>query len=690
MERDEQGRRDAPRHRAGRTVPRGSRTGRAVRAARNDATQDASDTAANTRNPGAAVLQNAYIRRYLGQFIHATTRDDIVSRVAVHCAIPALTSDLVQLFDLREGQLLALTEAAGPLARYAHSRDVTLAEQDRLCEAWAALLDSAPSRQVARALARRQIDVWHVTDALPWLASALPQTAAFLDGLVRAPDIAAEVAVRVGERNNARLRRVASALSDTVMPPMPGRRAALCEALIDVLAAVYRVDLRHGPSAAHLCNQVALWQRGGWLTSLRAALPLEIGPRGHGLAGIAHLGEGLRSTHRYTQRMARAEEVYDAAQALALVDADAPLAEQPRFRMIYALHDALRDNEDRPSATVDAIAAQCEIWRTAGWLPLLSAATIYDYFYLDGRLRLADIDAHLSREFALMRTLPRGIRDGFYEEVYDDVSTDDEASATGPPIGWSEDDEASPLALASYVDGRSIEHQFRIMETILLRETTDAAARTYLRRGLDALQHSPLLAMFDAGFAAGWYETLLLDPIIAPFNVQYIAILHESLALGVDIDGQSPDWVGVLQISPRTFSLIWRQRAAFRTLTDRYRSGAGTPTEIDSPDIGVDAYLMFSAGIGDRRVRAVSRWVDRTVPAAIADLAPVVVRQWVDLLLDRSISDAAVDAWLAGTDDWTFADGMPSPDETRRTMAWFDATRPTRPRCGAHGSTAAS
>ena len=164
---------------------------------------------------------------------------------------------------------------------------------------------------------------------------------------------------------------------------------------------------------------------------------------------------------------------------------------------------------------------------------------------------------------------------------------------------------------------------------------------------------------------------------MAPFNVQIVAILHDALRMGMAIDGSVTDWVTGLHVSPETLGAVWRQRATFRYLSDRYREGIARAGSMLIPNasiaIGLDAFLMFEPHIGDRRARAFSRWIDISTPTALEALAPVVLCEWITVLLNGRISDGAVDQWLAEWDPATLADGLRGVDETRVALRRIDA-----------------
>ncbi len=656
MDSDENGRRENRQPRQPRrSMPRSRRGSQRALTGTSAAQTDDDDTSVpgDAIHPATAVLQIDDVRRYLGAFIHTATRNDVRSRAAVHRAIPALALDLAALFRLRERRWLDLVAVVIPLARHPRSRDVDVVEQHALRDAWSSILEGAPNRRQALASATRQVAAWRVSDALPWLVSAMPPQTLFVDGIVRAPGMAASAMAQTYLRNALRLRGVAAMLADaedeastSITSP---QAVARCDALIDALAPAYNVDLMQATNADALRLLVTEWTLNGWLASMLGVLPASLDwQAGEGLPGVEQLGGAMRRAHRLAQRMQWSDALYAAAAFFESTSVDDPIPHQHRFRLIYALHDALRDADHRPSSSVDAIAAQFAAWHGAGRLPLLAAATIDDYFYRDGRLRLCDIDAHLTREWALMCALPP-------THVQD----------------------ASMQAFSAYLDARAAENQFRILEGILLRECGDFVRRSQLQAGLDAFRDSPLLARFNDQFPAGWYETLLTDARIAPFNTQIIAILHDALRVGFDIDESATDWVDGLRVTPATLGAVWRQREIFRFLSDRYRQGLALRGVEVMPEasivIGLDAYLLFDPHIGDRRAQAFSRWIDRATPEALEGLPPAVLFDWIALLLNVTISDAAVDHWLAGWEGATLADGRRSLDDARLAMQHFDA-----------------
>ena len=516
MEGDDSGRQGGWRPRPVRRATPGRRRGRRyVRTGtrtRDAAGDDGASVLDDAIHPATAVLQNDYIRRYLGTFIHTATRNDIRSRVAAHRAIPALVWDLAELSRQRERRWSCVLAAVISLARHPRSRDADDNERDALRDAWSGILEGAPNRRAARTAATRQVTAWRVSDALPWLVSAMPPRVLFVDGIIRAPDLVAAVAAQTRPRNALRLRNVATLLaeSEDAASASIGSTQAVArrEALIDALAPAYHVDMAQPTTTDTLRAHVSAWIAHGWLPLLLAALPASLDwEAGDGLDGVARLGHAMRAAYCQAQRMRWSDEVYAAASFFASTSVDERIPHRYRFRMVYALHDALRDADNRPSSSVDAIDAQFGVWHRAGVLPLLVAATIDDYFYRDGRLRLSDIDAHLTREWALMRSLPPSIRRAFYDPGYSAVPTNDAGPALSPAVPAHVEDSAM-LAVYPYLHARAAENQFRILEGILLRTCTDFLARRYLQNGLHALRDSPLVASFNETFTASWYETL--------------------------------------------------------------------------------------------------------------------------------------------------------------------------------------
>ncbi|WP_347556347.1 hypothetical protein [Robbsia sp. KACC 23696] len=623
---------------------------------------------------GAAVLRVEHVRRYLGRVIHDATRSDLASRIALHQAVPVFTRDLVELAEDRTVRIDRLDAAAHAVSHYARSRDATLAERGALRDAWAGLLEDAVGDRTARERAWRQIESWRLSDALTLLSAIIPARYAFADGAVTASDIADHLDALARERNQTRLRDVAATLRGVPMPLHEVGR----ETLFEALGPVFGVDLEHRPSVLALRACIATWSLSGSVACLgdvlSAALLAHIGA---GQSGVSALGKALTRRHDQARRLQRADTVLMALAPLRPLSVHAAAGHADLFRIVYALHDALRDADGVHATRIDTIWRQCEIWRSAALLPLLPVALSHRDFFIAGRLRLADIDAHLKREYRLMRAIGPDLRVGVYPDAYRDGVVDEALADDAPWLAAfaRQGDETRGAVRRPDVASRTAESQFRLLEIILLRETTEPIARLHLSRGLLALRHSRVPAMCNLAYSLQWYETVLVDPVVAPFNSQIVLIVDDMIETGTDLTPSPVDWIGLLSISPDTLGRLWQQRACFTLLTDRYYTGWMGARSLAGPGpvLGIDSFAMFSARLGDRRARALSRWTALARQRLLTEEPPDVLVRWVDLLLDDTISDAAMDSWLSGLPADAFVGQTPSVADAWSTMRRFEA-----------------
>ncbi|WP_347554331.1 hypothetical protein [Robbsia sp. KACC 23696] len=249
------------------------------------------------------------------------------------------------------------------------------------------------------------------------------------------------------------------------------------------------------------------------------------------------------------------------------------------------------------------------------------------------------------------------------EEVDEDL--DEEGAAAPPTYAQWHDDYSNVLAarnLSHYElqrwfdllycaedsDGRRSSHvAYSVWRRVVLFEQEgardDDMASERLENHLDAVADTVLPYHFDRALNAAWFETVLFDPVIAPYASSLFAIAERALPQVYDWEQFSVEWVRTLQRSP---IFVENLLVAAATLAVLPATPPVLPAEPHYFSLSpLFDRLLLDSSMTEARASTFLRYVSQ-IQAALRDASASDAAQSIGLLLSGEWSDLLVDSIL--------------------------------------------